>query len=65
MPIRRFSPDHLYVTTHELKNHLAKLLRLLKTGRYKGAVVTRRGREVALLLSLEAPRTPDSLRSKK
>ncbi len=64
MAIRRFSPVHLYVTTHELKNHLAKLLRILKTGKYKGAIVTRRGREVGLLLSLEAPRTPDSIRTK-
>lgn len=56
-------PDHtyLYVTSRQLRDNYARVMRILKEGDYKGAIVIRRGREVAILHSLERRLTPDEM----
>lgn len=51
----RLPDNYLYVTKHQFKNNISKILRLIKDERCRGAVITHYRRPVAMVLSLERP----------
>lgn len=46
--------DYMYVTKHEFKNNISKILRILDKGSYQGAVITHYRTKVALVVSMSA-----------